>query len=514
MKDTNRAYKNPVIPGFHPDPSVCRVGSDFYLVTSSFQYFPGVPIFHSRDLVHWEQVGHCLTRRSQLDLEECKSSLGIFAPTLRYANGRFYMITTNTNRFKNFYVWANQADGPWSDPIWLDWPGIDPSLFFDEDGRVYITGTGGFMGDEPLGIYQAEIDIETCRMVTERRFIWSGTGGKAPEGPHLYKIHGHYYLLIAEGGTEYGHMACIARSDNPYGPFESNPANPILTHRSIESPIQATGHADFVEDGNGNWWAVFLGIRPAPVMFAGLHHHMGRETFLAQVNWSLDGWPLLGESGKVLERMNTGSLPLSAEQPWAEVDDFDNETLDVCWNFLRNPRSQDWSLTERPGWLTLRGSDITLDAVGSPTFVGRRQQHFNCDVCTRLCFSPSAEGEEAGLTVFMNERFHYEIALTVRGGHRKIIFRRRIGSLWKVELEANYMSEEIVIGVQCDPTQYSFYYEQPNGDRQPFGAGECSLLSTEVAGGFTGIFFGLYAAGNKKLCTVPARFDWFRYSIH
>lgn len=251
-------YSNPILPGFYPDPSVCRVGADFYLVTSSFHYFPGVPIFHSRDLVHWRQIGHCLTSRSQLNLDGCKSSLGIFAPTLRFHKGLFYMITTNTNGFRNFYVWAKQPEGPWSEPVWLDWPGIDPSLFFDEDGRVYITGNGGFLGDEALGIYQAEINPETGSLLSERRFIWAGTGAKAPEGPHLYKIHGKYYLLIAEGGTEYGHMVTIARSDHPYGPYESHPFNPILTHRSIDSPIQATGHADLVELEDGSWWAVFL----------------------------------------------------------------------------------------------------------------------------------------------------------------------------------------------------------------------------------------------------------------
>lgn len=509
-------YSNPVIPGFHPDPSVCRVGSDFYLVTSTFEYFPGVPIFHSRDLVHWKQIGHCLTRQSQLDLESCRSSMGIYAPTLRFHNGRFYMITTNVKMFRNFYVWAEKPEGPWSEPVWPEWPSVDPSLFFDEDGRVYITGTGGFFGDEPKGIYQAEIDLESGKLLTQRRLIWQGTGGKSAEGPHLYRINGKYYLMIAEGGTEYGHMVTIARSDAPYGPFESNPDNPILTHRSSGSPIQATGHADFVQLEDGSWWAVFLGIRPVSVPFSGRHHHLGRETFLAPVTWSADGWPVIGDGGKIAEKMDAGTLPIVAdESPSTDVDDFNSNQLQLEWNFLRNPRDKDWSLEERPGWLTLRGSAVTLNDIGSPAFVGRRQQHFRCSVSTLLSFEPVQEGEEAGLTVYMNERFHYEIALACGAyGRRQVILRRRIGSLWKVESEEEYEGSDIILGLEAEPAKYSFYYSSPNGERKPFGSGECALLSTEVAGGFTGVFFGLYATGNGKPCAAPASFDWFQYTPH
>jgi len=423
------------------------------------------------------------------------------------------MITTNINNgIRNFYVWAERPEGPWSDPVWLDWPSMDPSLFFDDDGRTYITGPGGFRGDEPKGIYQAEIEIETGRILSERRLIWGGTGGKSAEGPHLYRNHGKYYLLAAEGGTEYGHMVTIARSKTPYGPFESNPGNPILTHRSTGSAIQATGHADFLQIEDGSWWAVFLGIRPVSVIFGGRHHHLGRETFLAPVTWSSEGWPVIGDSGKVSERMDAGTLPLETGTIWVDKDDFETKQLLPDWNFLRNPIDGDWSLEERPGWLTLRGSEITLNDIGSPAFVGRRQQHFRCAVSTLLSFKPVQEGEEAGLTVYMNERFHYEIALTYsKEGQRIVILRRRIGSLWKVELEARYESSDIILGVDADPTHFTFYYSELNGDRMSFGKGETSLLSTEVAGGFTGVYFGLYATGNGRRCTAPAMFEWFQY---
>jgi xylan 1,4-beta-xylosidase len=504
-------YTNPVIPGFHPDPSICKVGEDFYLVTSSFEYFPGVPIFHSKNLVNWKQIGHCLTSESQLSLHQAKSSLGIFAPTIRYYNGRFYMITTNMTSKKNFFVWTENPEGPWSEPIFLDWPGIDPSLLFDEDGKVYLTGTQDIFCGEPMGIYQAEIDMETGKLLSERRLIWEGTGGAHPEGPHLYKINGTYYLVIAEGGTEYGHMVTMARSQQPFGPFESHPNNPVLTHRSSASPIQATGHADFIQYTDGSWWTVFLGIRPAPVHFSGKHHHLGRETFLAPVEWKEDGWPSI--STPVDLEMDGKSLKIEERKEWLEKDDFDHETLDFSWSFLRNPKKESWSLSERPGYLTLYGSSICLDDVDSPSFIGRRQQHFDCNISTLLEFSPTEEGEEAGLTVFMNDRFHYEIAMGIRDGVKKVFVRRRVGSLWKVEIEHEYEQDSINLSVQADAKNYTFSYQSPGRDSITMGTGECSLLSTEVAGGFTGVFFGLYATGNGRRSTAPAYFDWFEYRL-
>lgn len=504
-------YTNPIITGFHPDPSICKVGEDFYLVTSSFEYFPGVPIFHSKDLVNWKQIGHCLTRESQLPLHQAKSSMGIFAPTIRYIHGRFYMITTNLTIGKNFFVWTDNPEGPWSEPIFLDWPGIDPSLLFDEDGKVYLTGTQDIFSGEPMGIYQAEMDMETGKLLSDRRLIWEGTGGAHPEGPHLYNINGTYYLLIAEGGTEYGHMVTMARSQQPFGPFESHPSNPILTHRSSSKPIQATGHAEFIQYTDGSWWTVCLGIRPAPIPFSGKHHHLGRETSLAPVEWNEDGWPTIG--GPIELEMDGKSLPIEEREQWKEQDDFDGNTLDFSWSFLRNPNNDSWSLSDRPGYLTLYGSSIRLDDLDSPSFVGRRQQHFDCNISTCLEFSPTKEGEEAGLTVFMNDRFHYEIAVGIRNGVKKVFIRRRIGSLWKVESEYEYAQDAIILSVQADPKNYTFSYQQPDGESVTLGTGECSLLSTEVAGGFTGVFFGLYATGNGRHATTPAYFDWFEYRL-
>ena len=370
-------YRNPVLPGFHPDPSVCRVGSDFYLVTSSFEYFPGIPIFHSRDLVHWRKLGYCLDRPSQLPLTGATASGGVWAPTLRHHDGVFYMTTTNVTSGGNFIVTAAAPEGPWSDPIPVAQQGIDPSLFFDEDGSVYYTTSRG-------GALQSRIDVTTGKLLSEPKVVWQGTGGQHPEGPHLYLRDGWYYLLLSEGGTEYGHMITMARAKNPWGPFEPCARNPLLTHRSHYSPIQAIGHADLVESRDGAWFAVFLGIRPNGYPPC---YHLGRETFLSSLTWTEDGFPVIGDNGRASLEMET-PLELEAESEEAARDDFDSRKLGLSWNFLRNPDPALYSLDERPGYLRLRGAAHGLDDVASPTWVGRRQCHFTVRVAASLEFEP------------------------------------------------------------------------------------------------------------------------------
>jgi len=504
-------YRNPIISGFHPDPSICRVGNDYYLITSSFEYFPGIPIFHSRDLVNWRQLGHVLTRPNQLPLQRRNanpSSLGIYAPTIRHHNGRFYVITTNVTTGANFYVHADRPDGPWSDPIVIEgWPGIDPDLFFDVDGKVYVTGTNRYMA-EPEGIYQAELDVETGRVIGDRILLWHGTGGSCPEGPHIYRIGDWYYLMIAEGGTEYGHMETIARSRHPSGPYESNPANPIMSNRSTNLPIQATGHADLVQAPDGSWWAVFLGIRPVGYP---KRHHLGRETNLAPITWSEDGWPIIGTGGRIGLSYEIGSWPIERPPAWLEHDDFDQPTLAPVWNFYRNPAEGSWSLKERPGWLTLHGQACTLDGYEAPAFVGRRQQHLRCEISTCLDFQPEWNGEEAGLTVFMNERYHYDLCKTRQQDRDFIRLRRRIGSLWKVEREIACNAAIVELGVTAAEEAYTFWIRYPDGERLAIGNGETSLLATEVAGGFTGVYMAMYATGNGEPSRTPAAFDYFQY---
>jgi alpha-N-arabinofuranosidase len=278
---------NPVLPGMHPDPTVCRVGRDFYLACSSFEYFPGVPLYTSRDLVHWTPIGHALTRRSQLDLRGVPSSGGIYAPTLRHHDGTFFLVATLVGR-GNFVVTAPSPRGPWSNPVWLDEDGIDPSLAF-LDGRVFYTRNGRGADREHPFVYQGELMLASRPAIARiPRVVWRGTGGVWPEAPHLYRRGEWYYLVTAEGGTSYGHSVVVARGTDPYGPFEPSPHGPLLTHRDRPRlPIQGTGHADLVDLDDGTTWAVLLAIRP----HGGRHHHLGRETFLAPVRWGEDGWP-------------------------------------------------------------------------------------------------------------------------------------------------------------------------------------------------------------------------------
>ncbi len=496
-------YRNPVLAGFHPDPSVCRVGRDFYLVTSSFEYFPGVPIFHSRDLVHWRQIGHCLQRPSQLPLAGASASGGIWAPTLRHHNGVFYMTTTNVSSGGNFLVTAAAAEGPWSEPIGIAQPGIDPSLFFDDDGTViYSTSSGGAL--------QSRIDLATGKLLCEPKVVWRGTGGKHPEGPHLVRRNGWVYLLMAEGGTEYGHMVTMARAKSAWGPFDPCARNPLLTHRGYESPIQAIGHADLVDMGDDAWCAVFLGVRPNGYPPC---YHLGRETFLSPVEWAENGFPVIGAQGRVALAM-AAPLPLESESDPAARDDFTSKELALSWNFLRNPAPALYALDERAGYLRLRGSADGLDDVASPAWVGRRQCHFALQAAACVEFQPASEREEAGLVVRMNERHHYEIFVTQRAGQPSVVLRRRIGSL-QAEVGCQTLSpreaSRLVLAIEADRDRYVFSYGASENELRRLGEGETRYLSTEVAGGFTGVYLAMYASGNGVPCKRPADFDWFDY---
>jgi xylan 1,4-beta-xylosidase len=432
----SRRFRNPVIPGFHPDPSVCRIGPDFFLVTSSFEYFPAIPLFHSRDLVTWRQIGHCLERRGQVDLSAAPSSGGIYAPTIRHYQGTTYVTATNVTGGGHFIVSTRDPFGPWSEPVWVDQDGIDPSLFF-EDGAAYFSSTiePGPGGPHPVrpsfqrGIQQSVIDVTTGALLDGPRLVWTGTGGKYPEGPHLLRRGEFYYLVIAEGGTEYGHMVTIARSVSPWGPFEPAPGNPILTHRSTNSPFQAVGHADLVELADGSWWLVCLGVRPRGQWPC---HHLGRETFLAPVTWTAAGWPEVGQRGMVEETGLAPALPApagaGAPPDPDDIDGFDTATLGPTWNFLRAPRPERWSLASRPGWLRLTCGPPDLEDL-DVVFVGRRQEHLRCRASGLVDLDAGHPSAESGLVARMNERHHYEVAVTGTGPQRRVTARLRIGPL-------------------------------------------------------------------------------------
>jgi xylan 1,4-beta-xylosidase len=504
LAPTVSGYANPILPGFHPDPSICRVGRDFYLVTSSFEYFPGVPIFHSRNLVDWRPIGHVLTRARQLDLTGALSSSGIYAPTLRHHEGTFYVVTTLSGR-GNFVVTAPHARGPWSDPIWIDEEGIDPSLAF-LDGRIFYTRNGpGRDPDHPFH-YQAELGRDLT-LVAPPRVIWKGTGGIWPEAPHLYRREGFYYLVTAEGGTSYGHSVVVARSRRPYGQFRASPHGPLITHRERpRDPVQATGHADFVEAADGTTWMVLLGIRPT----GGRHHHLGRETFLAPVTWGSDGWPRLGGSGRV-------ELGPPAVGESHVREDFDGPRLPTGFVFVRNPRRSDSSLRERPGQLRLWGAPVTLRDVASPALVCHRQQHLDVTVATVLDFEPGAPNEEAGICVRASDEFHVALLVGLASDRtRELRLVRTLGGRARTLARSGLGDGPVTLEIRARARRYTFL-GGTGGRPVELGGVATRALSAETilartrCHHFTGAMIGLYATGNGLRSTAPADFDWLDY---
>jgi alpha-N-arabinofuranosidase len=386
---------------------------------------------------------------------------------------------------------------------------MDPSLFFAADGRVYYTRHSG---GERGAIYQSELDPKSGEL-GETHLVWRGTGDIWPEGPHLFEIAGRYYLTIAEGGTSYGHMQTIARAASPFGPFEANPRNPILTHRARpEHPIQATGHADFVQTEAGDWWAVFLGIRPVD----GQHHHIGRETFLAPVVFDEDGWPVVNGGRPVELEMPDAGLPPREPWPLAKARrDFTEEALPVEFWFLRNPSPESWSLRERRGFLRLRASAASLEEPASPALVGRRQLQHVCRAAALLDFQPANAGHEAGLCARSSEANHYRLALALRDdGARCVRLTSRIKAHSQVVAEVPVPDGPLVLGIDANAKNYRFSWAREGGRSELVGTLPCRPLSSESAGGFTGVVFGMYAtrdSGRAAEPTAPADFDWFEY---
>ena len=499
-------YKNPILPGFYPDPSVCRVGDTFYMVTSSFEYFPAVPIFKSKNLIDWEQIGHCLSRKSQLDLIGCKASGGIYAPTIRYHQGLFYMVTTDTTGIGNFYVSAKDPAGEWSEPIKVAQGGIDPSLFWDDDGKCYFASNHLHWADQQ-GAWIREMNPKTGELLGDGpTFMWGGTGGKYPEAPHIYKRNDFYYLVMAEGGTELTHAVTMARSNNIYGPYEACPNNPILSHRGSAEPIQSTGHAEFFEDQNGQWWMVCLAVRHGQYP---LVHHLGRESYLAPVNWDGD-WPQI-EGGYLQLCMD---VPQSLPAPHKEqnkfefIDNFFTHELDLTWNFRRNPIPNSWSL-ESQG-LRLKCSETALDSSDQLSWVGRRQQHFDCLAETELSFAPK-DKEEAGLTVGMNESHWHALSIHYKNNQRFITLKRAIGSIrFEVNSSPIPAAGKVKLRLTSDDIWYTFSAEV-QGKTYELGQAEVRHIATELAGGFTGAYIALYASSNGAESANTALFHNFCY---
>jgi xylan 1,4-beta-xylosidase len=504
-----RIFRNPVLPGCHPDPSICRVGADYYLVTSTFEWFPGLPVEHSRDLVHWRRIGHVLDRPSQLPLDGVRASGGLYAPTLRYHDGTFYVVCTlvdGTDWSGHFVVTASDPSGPWSEPHLLDGDGFDPSLFFDEDGRAWFTATrltGRYEGHTETWL--REFDPSGPRLTGPEHVIWDGAVKDAiySEAPHLYKIGGRYHLLTAEGGTAGDHSVMHARADHITGPYRSHPRNPVLTHRhrGPHQPITAVGHGDLVDTPGGEWWMVLLAIRP----FQGGHGVLGRETFLTPVTWT-DGWPNAGPLEPV---QPAPGLPEHRWPAEPACDHFDAPDLAPYWTMLRTPRERWWSLAARPGHLRLRLRPESLSDVANPSFIGRRQQHAHFAASTRLEFSPRDDNECAGIALVQNDRFH--ILLVVMG--RRVRLIRREDGTDTVLAEHPVEDDRFWLAVEGHDLSYQARYATDPGRWRPLGDPfDGRILSSQIAGGFTGALLGMYASSNATPSDNHADFTWFEYT--
>lgn len=494
-----QGYTNPVIRGFNPDPSVCRVGDDYYLVTSSFQYYPGVPLYHSRDLVNWEQIGHVLTRESQLLLTGANSNGGIYAPTIRHHNGRFYMITTNVSTVGNFIVSTEDIRGEWSDPMPVKVGGIDPSIFWDEDGKCWYTGSADG------GILLCEINPDTGEVLTAPKRVWEGTGGRWPEAPHIYKKDGWYYLMIAEGGTEFGHNETIARSRYIDGPYTPAPHNPILAHYKAatqDNPIQGVGHADLIEASDGTWWLVCLGFR----IQSGMHHLLGRETFLAPVRWDKGGWPVVNATGDIALNMDVPTLPQQPFEAKPERNEFD-APLGAEWSWVRNPDMKNYEV--RNGKLRIHGTPAGTDeTILSPSFICHRQTEHDFTAETYMTLGNAGNGDKAGMSIYMDSYAHYDICLARKGGKTVIETTFRLGSLTHRE-EIPFKGNKVWLRLTGDPMQYKLWYSADGKDFKPAGTGDTRYLSSETQGNFTGIMLGLWAQSPSG--RGWADFEYFEY---
>lgn len=509
-------YANPILQGFYPDPSVTRVGEDYYLVTSTFAFFPGIPVFHSRDLVSWTQIGDAIDRPDQLDFGNLGLSRGVFAPAINHHDGLFYILNTCVDCGGNFMITASDPAGPWSDPNWLPdlEGGIDPSIFFDPDGTAWIVNNGPPEGtpryDGHRAIWIQRYDLATHRTVGPRTVLVDG--GVDPstnpiwiEGPHIQKVGDWYYLTCAEGGTAEGHSQVVLRSRAADGPYVAYESNPILTQRGLPGdrplPITSAGHAQLVQTQNGDWWATFLAVRP----YGDDLYNTGRETFLLPVTWT-DGWPRITGPDEVIPYVHARpdlpvqpapALPTSGD--FTVRDEFDGRPLPRHWMMMRNPVGAWLDLSSRPGTLRLSAKPVELGDNGNPAFIGRRQQHMNASAVTALEAAPARVGDRYGLAALQNDDYWLALSVTRRPDGVWAEVRRRAGSegarSGEVVSERRLASDgPYRLKVTAEGGAYAFALAQGGEDFAPVGETlDGSILSTRTAGGFVGVVLGPFA---------------------
>ena len=505
-------YRNPILSGFYPDPSICRVGDDYYLINSTFAYFPGIPIFHSRDLVNWSQIGHVIDRPTQLNYDGVGVTRGIFAPAISHHNGTFYVVCTMVDKGGNFLMTATDPAGPWSDPIWLNFDGIDPSLFFDADGRAWMLNNGNPPDNKPLyqghrAIWQQEFDVKTQKLVGPRSIIVNGGADITTkpvwiEGPHLYHRDNWYYLCCAEGGTSDQHSQVILRSKSVTGPFVPWAKNPILTQRDLDGTaplaVTCTGHADFVEGPDGRWWSVFLACRP----YAGNLFATGRETFLLPVTWTDDGWPRILPAGErvpyVVPAPAGASMTASATPPTGNFtwrDEFDTPKLSPLWIMIRQPHETWWNQKNNQLWLTPRADG--LSGKSNPSFLARRLQHSKFNVSTSFAV-PTEAGVSAGLVAFQSETQHYYFGVRTDAGGATL-FLERFNGRQRETVATTPLSgvSHISLRLTGDEKRFAFAYATANAEwRVLVDDADSGVITVQAAGGglhFTGAVIGLHA---------------------
>ena len=528
-------FSNPIIRGGYPDPSICKVGDTFYLVNSSFEYFPGLPIHKSKDLINWELIGYGLNRKSQVDstvnLIDIQSNGGIHAPTIRYKDGVYYIITTNVYydekekkaEMVNFIITAKNPAGPWSDPIHiLGAPGIDPDLFFDDDGKVWYVGNQmpenpNFDGEGE--IWLQELDINEFKLVGEKHLLWRGAcGGVWAEGPHMYKKDGRYYLLIAEGGTSFNHSVMVALSDNIEGPYISNPRNPIITsrHLSYDNWVNSTGHGDIIQLDDGRNYMVLLGIRNQIERGS----NMGRETFLAPVTWEREPfewkdtkhlWPVVSPKTGRIELSNDLVFNNSIQNIETSFkDNFESDNLNLKWNFRRYPIENTFHLDKKDKRLNLICHPNKIKERGRAALLGFKQTESSFEYLTQMHFEPNTDGSEAGISFFQKDDNYINFTLIKDNGkHYLQAYVVKNGELISTKKELlEQFKGQIKFKVIADKEAYKLYFSTKGTHFNLFANLDGSSLKSN---GYTGAHLGLYATSNGKKTKDSASFEYVNY---
>jgi alpha-N-arabinofuranosidase len=512
-------YRNPIIGGYYPDPSVTKVGNDFYLVNSTFAWFPGIPVWHSRDLVHWHQIGNAIDRSDQLDFTGLRISGGVFAPAISHHGGLFYIVNTCVGCGGNFVITATDPKGPWSKPVWLkNVDGIDPSLFFDDDGSAWLVNNDlpkeGELYPGHRAIWLRQFDLKTLQAPGAGQMIVDGGADPSAkpvwvEGPHLFKKDGAYYLIAAEGGTDDNHSEVVFRATRRDGPYLPAPAsaNPILTQRDADpkraGPVTSTGHADLVRLDDDRWWAVFLGTRP----YGKNLYNTGRETLLLPVTWH-EGWPSVLPHGTAVPTVVPAAglaLERTAPEGGKIRDKFNGPKLGPEWMMMRTPADHWW----RTGHgLLIMARNQRIGDGRQPSFVARRQQHAEAIVSTSVDFAP-VEGEEAGLAAVQNDNYFLSIAITQAQGRKMVRVARRAGMAEPAQgitiASRPYPDKAVRLRIHARGGRYDFDYAAVRGAWKPLAHNvDGTNLSSAIAGGFVGTLIGPYAQTSRGARPLPA----------